>query len=163
MRRKRVSIFIWCWLFIFFCPLLISFERWLTLRQANRWSNVVEITDFLERIFPSVGAITNSDSDNLIVNSGSAMISSTGFRFNFLWLYFGKNRIWNLMAPVEDERVQQLNCSQYFMDWLFFLVNSVDLDDWHGSRLTNEHDVVLRVELWDFDDGYVYADYESFR
>ena len=30
-------------------------------------------------------------------------------------------------------------------------------------RLTNENDVVLRVELWDFNDTYVYADYESFR
>jgi len=30
-------------------------------------------------------------------------------------------------------------------------------------RLTNEHDVVLRVELWDFDGQSVYADYESFR
>lgn len=29
--------------------------------------------------------------------------------------------------------------------------------------MTNEHDVVLRVELWDFEGGYVYADYESFR
>ena len=31
------------------------------------------------------------------------------------------------------------------------------------NRLTNENDVALRVELWDFDNGYVYADYESFR
>ena len=37
----------------------------------------------------------------------------------------------------------------------------VCLLDW--PRLTHENDVVLRVELWDFNDTYVYADYESFR
>ncbi|XP_046649622.1 uncharacterized protein LOC124340891 isoform X2 [Daphnia pulicaria] len=43
----------------------------------------------------------------------------------------------------------------------------LDREFWFGNdfihRLTNEHDVVLRVELWDFEDGHVYADYESFR
>ena len=57
--------------------------------------------------------------------------------------------------------VRTLVC--YFTEFteFFFVRVCVCLLDW--PRLTHENDVVLRVELWDFNDTYVYADYESFR
>jgi len=73
---------------------------------------------------------------------------------------------WTVIQRRGDFGEPRENFSASWRDYKFGFGN-LDRQFWFGNdfihRLTNENDVALRVELWDFDHGYVYADYESFR
>ncbi|KAI9554401.1 fibrinogen and fibronectin [Daphnia sinensis] len=73
---------------------------------------------------------------------------------------------WTVIQRRGDYGLPRENFSVNWRDYKLGF-GQLDREFWFGNdfihRLTNEHDVVLRVELWDFEDGHVYADYESFR